>query len=744
MQMHSSRLRRGLRIAAATTFSAALVGVGATSANASPPGHKSFPGSVPSFVNKAHKVKAKTMSPHVSSDQTVEGEIYLNLQDEIGAQKLATAVSTPGNSKYGDYMKPSKWIDKYAPTRSQVAQVKKYLRESGMTITAIPKSREYVVFRGPASDTASAFGTKLENYKVDGKVVSAPSSAPKLPAKIADQVTAVQLGNARLKLTHPQNVRPGDDVKGAKPKSSKKPMGSGVTKSGKAKASKQKAGPKAKANEVNQCSDYYGEFKGKMPSAYGKTKFPTYLCGYLPAQLRSAANLDKSINAGYDGSGQTVAIVDAYASPTIKRDTNDYMLSQGEPLMFNYQQIVPKPSDFKDKDACQQPSGWQGEQTLDVESAHSVAPGAKIFYSGGFNCGGGLDIAVSRILDKGLANIVSNSYGNTGEAVGNDVLRGEQNIHIQAAGEGIGMYFSSGDNGDESTSLNSPAPDFPASSPFVTAVGGTSEAIGADGNYIGEVGWGDRLDQVEDNAYTSPLPGDLYGGGAGGGVSRKFSEPDYQKGVVPKSLANEHGNGPSRVVPDVADLADPYTGFQIAIRPIINDQTLETGPLEYQTYGGTSLASPLVAAKMAIAQQIAGHQTGFANPALYQAAQKHPKAFHDVTPPAQEKALKYHSASGTTYLVTTNQGGTLKTAKGYDTMTGVGSLKTVQLANALGKKSSNETVKCHQPAGPAGRHNVRRPGLRRPGCMTKLPRNKHAAHNPHRGQHQAAVHTMGR
>src|SRR6185437_12275371 len=97
---------------------------------------------------------------------------------------------------------------------------------------------------------------------------------------------------------------------------------------------------------------------------------------------------------------------------------------------------------------CQYPSGWQGEQTLDVESVHALAPGAKILYVGGFNCGGGLDVAMSKILDGGLANIVSNSYGDQGEDVGADVVAGEVNIQLQAAGEGIGLYFSCGDSGD--------------------------------------------------------------------------------------------------------------------------------------------------------------------------------------------------------------------------------------------------------------------------------------------------------
>ncbi|QDP98501.1 S8/S53 family peptidase [Microlunatus elymi] len=648
-----------------------MVGLASTTSSADPGARRSFPGSVPAFVSAANDVGA-------SSDTTVEGEVYLDLQDEVGAQRLATAVSTPGNASYGKYLTPAQWIKRFAPTKADLASVKKYLKQSGMTITAIPASREYVVFRGPADEVDAAFGTALHNYRIDGTTVSAPSKAPTLPVSVAGKVLGISLGNARSKLTRPSSVRQGEGVPGAQ-RSSTGVQGSGATTSGAAKAT-----PRSQAATTSQCSTYYGEYKATMPSAYGRTKFPTFVCGYLPSQLRSAGNVDRLINSGYDGSGVTVGIVDAYASPTIVQDTNDYMRAVYEPLMSRFTQIGAKPADFSDEALCGYPSGWQTEETIDVQSAHSVAPDAHILYSGAFNCGGGMDIALSAILDHGRADLVSNSYGYTGEAVGNDVIRGQQNIHIQAAGTGIGLYFSSGDDGDDTVDLGYPAANWPATSPYVTAVGGTSEAINARGGYKSEVGWGDQLDKVVNGKYSSPLPGDTYGGGAGGGVSTVIAEPEYQRGVVPTSLSGK-GNKASRVIPDVADLADPYTGFQIAIRPITDDSTLATGDLEYQTWGGTSLASPIVAAKMAITQQRTGQQLGFANPALYQQAKAHPGAFHDIVTPAAPQALSYTSAkSGNLYLVTLNQGGTLKTRTGYDDITGIGSLKTPNLAAALG------------------------------------------------------------
>ena len=665
MSSRSRATRRGLSALAVAALSTGAL-LAPTDANASPAPRHAYPGSVPAFVSASNDA-----GPAAAT--TVEGEVYLPLRDEAGAQAFANAVSTPGNAMYGDYLTPTQWIAQYAPTVSQFNAVKQYLEQSGATIWATPASREYIVFRMPAPATSSAFGTALHNYRVNGKIVSAPSSAPSLPASVARLVSGISLGSYRASLTTPSYAAPG----------------AGTT-------TRSTASPQAKTEHKptygGPCSNYWDQHEGLMPKAYGQKSFPTYICGYLPDQLRSAGDLNKLILAGNDGTGQTIAITDAYASPTIVQDTNEYMMNVGSPLLLpsQFEQIAPQPSQFVDQALCQYPSGWQTEETIDVQSAHSIAPGAKILYSGGFNCGGGLDIAMSTILDRGLANIVSNSWGDQGEDVPLNVVQGEQNLHIQAAGEGIGLYFSSGDSGDESVNLGYTSPDWPASSPFVTAVGGTSEAIAANGSYEFETGWGDILDQVNPKngkKYTAPLPGNLYGGGGGGGVSALFSEPAYQKGVVPNALARSVDGTPSRVVPDIADLADPYTGFQIGLRPIVNDSTLQTGPFTYETYGGTSLASPIAAAKMALVQQAIGSTIGFANPALYLAARHHPAAYHDVVTPNSTVAISYLSPhSGNLYLNTFDEGLSLDTAPGYDDMTGVGSLIVPALAAYLNNK----------------------------------------------------------
>jgi len=242
-----------------------------------------------------------------------------------------------------------------------------------------------------------------------------------------------------------------------------------------------------------------------------------------------------------------------------------------------------------------------------------MAPAAKIVYVGAPNNRRDLDAALNHVVDQGLAQIVTNSYGfSTTELLPPGYVKPVEDTLIQAAIEGIGVYFSSGDNGDESSRFGFPTTDWPASSPWVTAVGGTSLGISAANTRAVETGWG-----TSDYACTGTAPvctraGWIYG--AGGGVSVVFPEPWYQQGAG----LTLRGRG----IPDVAALGDPQTGMLVG-----QTQAFPEGN-HYDEYriGGTSLASPIFAGLMALADQKAGHAHGFANPFFY----ANPAAFYDV------------------------------------------------------------------------------------------------------------------
>lgn len=664
----ASRRRRAVAALAVAALSVAGVGaLGAAQASAATP-RVTFASAVPSWATKAATTGA------ASPSKIVEGEVFLDLQDEAGATALASAVSNPASPQYRQYLSPSDWITKYAPTQAAFDSEMNMLTGSssnptGISITGSPASRQYIVFRGTVRAVDALFGTSLATYSVQGHELVAPSTAPSLPTAQAAHVAGVVLDQGRL-LTRP------DSVTQAQAKA--EAVGGSLS------SLQSLLAPKAVIVKT-PCSTYTNQVIEKIPAAYGRTLSGTANCGYTPKTLRSAYKLSATA-----GAGQTVAIIDAYNSPTIQTDVNTYSRLMGEPQLASGQytdESVSK-SAFTDQAACGYPSGWQGEQTLDVEAVHAIAPSANILYAGASNCGGGTDLALSTILDNGLANIVSNSYGGAGEPTGSggtQYIDGEVNLQLQAAGEGIGLYYASGDNGDEKAAVGRATADFPASSPWVTSVGGTSLGVSKAGARVYESGWGDTLDQITTTPsnrkphYHQTLPGTLFAGGAGGGrsyVFRRSALPlDYQAGVV----ATSAGAG-TRVGPDLAALADPFTGFLIGFHPIVNDTTLATGSWGTEVAGGTSLATPLVAGMMAAVQQQTGARVGFANPTIYSLDKAKPSTFLDIWNPARPGTLLY-STSSSTYLITQGVDTSYRAVKGFDYVTGLGVLN---MANVQG------------------------------------------------------------
>ncbi|MFL5662662.1 MAG: S8 family serine peptidase, partial [Ktedonobacteraceae bacterium] len=244
---------------------------------------------------------------------------------------------------------------------------------------------------------------------------------------------------------------------------------------------------------------------------------------------------------------------------------------------------------------------------------------------------------------------------------------------LQGVSEGIGIYFSSGDNSDESLVEGYRTTDWPASSPFVTAVGGTSLAVDANNNYLFETGWGSTTSSWKSTGW-SPTPPGPWVYGAGGGVSQIFAEPSYQVGVVPTSVFTAQGRT-GRAVPDIAAIADPNTGYLIG-----ETQTFPDGTVKYSEYriGGTSLASPIMAGIMALADQAAGHPHGFANPVFYSPSGS--ASFRDIVNPASTVAVVrtnyvngVDATAGLSHVLRTmNQTLSLHTTPGYDDVTGLG------------------------------------------------------------------------
>ena len=657
MRRVRKRLRAAAIAAAATTLA---VGALSTAASAqSSPARSAIAGTHPAWA-----VPSARVSQQAVTTGTVTARVYLAGQNQAGLAAYVTAVSTPGNALYGDYLTPAQVKAEFGPTAGQVSAVRSWLTGADLTVTNVEDEiGGYVEVEGSVQAAARAFGVTFGTFKgPDKKADRAPDQTATAPASVASAVLTVSgLDTASHTAAPADTLPPPDPNYWVAP----------------------------------PCSTYYAQkIAVNEPSAYGK-KQPWTNCGYTPRQIRGAYNVSKS---GMTGKGQTVAILDAYASPTMLSDANEYARVTGDKPFRpgQYRQDLASTFTQTAADECDAP-GWYGEETLDVESVHGEAPNANVVYVGAASCTDqDLTSALASIVDHHLASIVTDSWG---EPYDVDALVAVDDLIFQVgAVEGIGFFFSSGDNGyespDEDAGSDQIQVDYPTSSPYVTSVGGTSLAIGRSKNYEFETSWGTLLDPLASNgkSWESTPPGvypDYYDGSSGGGVSSVYTQPWYQAGVVPNSLATSLPNGttsstPMRVVPDVSALADPSTGFLIGETTLQPDGT--TYAFSLSRIGGTSLSSPTFAGIEADAQQAAGHALGFANPVIYQ--RYGTSAFHDVTdhplgPGYLAEVRNNYTDPDTktgpliTYLRTLGVDGegaaALPAVKGYDDSTGVGS-----------------------------------------------------------------------
>lgn len=573
-------MSRMSRTACAALGAAALVTAAtAGSALAATSGPHALPGSVPSWA------VAKNRAASTDGTQQVTFRVYLNYRGGDAAAAYASSVSTPGSANYKKFLTPAQFRAQFSPVQADVNSVSAWLKSQGFSIGTTPDNRKYVEATGTLAQAAAAFDTSFAEYRTEGKVVRANASALKVPASLTAVEGVVGLDESQT-LAHADKVTPGPDLfRNAEPTSAY-------------------WGEKTVQNTPTPD----GTALPASPSAFAPK-------GYAGAQLQGLYGMTGAIGSGNDGRGVTVGIIDAYASPTILQDANTYSAAHGLPsLNGHFTQVVAPGTYNRPENPRQDPQGWAGEETLDVEAVHTMAPGADITYIGAPNNYRDMDAIMNKVVDKHLADIVSNSYGYGGEALPAGTIKPSLDTQIQAAAEGMTLFFSSGDSGDETGGVAgaTPSPDWPASSPYVTAVGGTSAGVSQANGRVFELGWETAKGTLNKTTTTWNTPAFLYG--SGGGTSRLFAQPSYQAGVVPAAISQTYGGGAMRSVPDVAALGDPNTGMLVG-----ETQTFPDGSQQYSEYriGGTSLASPLYAGMFALAQQKAGHAFGLANPVLY-------------------------------------------------------------------------------------------------------------------------------
>ncbi len=378
-----------------------------------------------------------------------------------------------------------------------------------------------------------------------------------------------------------------------------------------------------------------------------------------PAILHTAYQIPWTINGQLAGTGETVVIVDAYGSPTVASDLATFDSTFGLPAAhLNVSYPDGKPS-FNPNSANE--VGWAEETSLDVQTVHSLAPGATIdLVVASSNNGNALNNAQAYAVDNHLGQVITESYGAPEAAIagrGNNLqLQQAHAIYQQAAAENISVFASSGDAG-ATNGYSTANALYPASDPYVTAAGGTDLFVKGDNNpklsgtkagtYASEYTWADY------NSSTCPF-GCQYGpfGATGGAPSAIFTAPQYQA-------------GPMRTTSDVAFNASVYTATMIYLG------FLGAANNNFYFFGGTSEASPSWAAITADIDQARGSAVGLFAPKLYKLASNpatYASDFHDIT------VGENNDPAGSVGFVA---------GKGYDLPTGLGTPIATGLLSSL-------------------------------------------------------------
>lgn len=472
------------------------------------------------------------------------------------------------------------WRGASAATPTQVRQVTRWLREQRITVTEVRRDLGVVEVAGRVGDVERALRTRLVRVEADGTELVAPARPVSVPRRLGVRGIAglVRTPAVPMSVTAPATTGP---------------------------------------QTSDGCARYWGEqVSDRWPAQPAVAVRSNRLCGYSPTDLRALYRVPDDIT----GAGARIGIVGTYDDPAVAPNTDAYVSATGG-RPFDAGQYVVHPAVENDT-ACGDREGWSEEQHLDVQAAHALAPDAKVVYWASPTCySHDLFQTLLDAVESGEVDVISMSLGSR-EEYGTDADRALLNrAVVQASARGISVFAAAGNDGDYSDEGDHAGEldvTSPASSPWVTAVGGLSMGLRRDGSYAAIGGWASTPHFARNGGV---IPPGFYAGG-GGGASQVYARPGWQRGVVPPSLADGSGAG-RRLLPDVAALADPMTGFTTRVPG-------PDGPVD-RTIGGTSLATPSVASLVAMAKARSGRRIGLATPWLYRLAGT--PAVRDVVPP---------------------------------------------------------------------------------------------------------------
>ncbi|HEX5192340.1 MAG TPA: S53 family serine peptidase [Solirubrobacteraceae bacterium] len=547
--------------------------------------------------------------------------------DQRGLAAMAMAVSTPGSPQYGHYQSLSAVARRFGAPAAARAHVISYLRRAGATHVAADRAGLSVSATVSIARAQRLFGTRLSAFRTAARAGAArfvaPETASHVPAPLSADVTGVVgLDTQPLAQTPPPaptSLHDGDRTSG-------RALGT--------------------AARVDLGSAYEPQGGTRSGCAAGRPAEG----GFTPNEYNDAYGMSALHRAGFAGRGERVALVeiDGYKPSDIRRFTSCYGLGMPHIKAFRVgikRLLAPG-----------------GETTLDLEVLTAAAPklsGINVYESGAAPSAVLRSVAAAIESRTRRPDVVSASLGGCEpsnlRALGSKGINLYEHQFEAAAATGVSVIAAAGDDGS-TTCVNikgkpiaRTAVSFPASSPFVTAVGGTNVHLNASNQIIASrtVVWNDG-------------PGQAAAGG--GGASALFSQPSYQ------SAAQTSGR---RELPDVSMLADLAPGYEI----YCSAKSQPCDPRHGWLFiGGTSAGTPLLAGGVALADQAlrkSGRSgIGFANPLLYTIAQSPsaPAVFADVT-----------AGSNDLFATKGQPLGCCTAAAGYDDASGIGQVNLAGL-----------------------------------------------------------------
>lgn len=583
--------------------------------------------------------RAQNEIGRMSSDTRVNGiTIYFTLTEEQQAEldALVQAQQTPGSPLYHQWLTPAEYASRFGLSDSDLEKVQTWLELQGFTVDRISDSHTSISFSGTVRQVEQAFQTEIHRYRIDGETHFANSTQLSIPAAMADVIQSVRNLN---------DFRPKPQVRFHKP-----------------------------------TPDFTSGQTGNH-----------YL---TPKDVATIYDVNAAYSSGYNGTGQSIAIVGQ--SEVEVSDIEHFQSAAGLTIKDPTLVLVPNSG------SAQLSTGDESESDLDLEYSGGMGTGATIYFVYvGNNPNYSVFDSIQYAVDTRIAPIISISYGACETDLSSSDFSTLESIMEQGASQGQSIISASGDNGSTSCYGDSGlttaqqealAVNYPASSAYVTGLGGTefpssdvsssnttywqsangSDLVNSAKSYIPEQTWNDDSSSNTQNPLAA----------SGGGTSVLTSRPSWQTGVtgIP--------SGSYRLVPDISLSSSPanagylYCSSDSQATGITGSCTngFRDSSDKYLTVaGGTSFAAPIFAGMLSIINQKENSTgQGLVNSMLYKLAADsgtYASAFHDITTGGNQctAGSQYCSSAGASkYAATT----------GYDEATGLGSIDLYNLMNA--------------------------------------------------------------